>query len=91
MRGLGLTPNLFVINLFQFGHLVNLNSLIEKYLCLDLGVSPKPSRLKITLKTLRTEGANKTREVWWPACWLANFTYLALYFEIYFGTHFGLF
>ncbi|KTD21988.1 hypothetical protein Lisr_1528 [Legionella israelensis] len=63
MRDLGLTPNLFVINHFQFGHLVNLNSLIEKDLCLDLGVSPKSSRLKITLKTLSTEGENKTREV----------------------------
>ncbi|HCE5494714.1 TPA: hypothetical protein ACG3NL_001487 [Legionella pneumophila] len=37
---------------------------------------------------LSTEGENKTREVWQPACWLANFTYLALYFEIYFGTVF---
>ena len=36
--------------------------------------------------TLSTEGANKVREVWQPARWLANFTYLALYFEIYFGT-----
>ncbi|HHT9890518.1 TPA: hypothetical protein ACT9KI_002711 [Legionella pneumophila] len=38
--------------------------------------------------TLSTEGANKTREVWQPARWLANFTYLALHFEIYFGTVF---
>ncbi|HHT9829950.1 TPA: hypothetical protein ACT9IY_000147 [Legionella pneumophila] len=41
--------------------------------------------------TLSTEGANKTCEVWQSACWLANFTYLALYFEIYFEPHDGLF
>ncbi|MHA3124497.1 hypothetical protein [Legionella pneumophila] len=39
--------------------------------------------------TLSTKGANKAREVWQPARWLANFTYLALHFEIYFGTAIG--
>jgi len=38
--------------------------------------------------SLSTEGANKLCEAWQPARWLANFTYLALYFEIYFGTVF---
>ncbi|KTD79450.1 hypothetical protein, partial [Legionella waltersii] len=34
-------PNLFVKNKFQFGHLAYLNSLIEIYFCLDLGVLRK--------------------------------------------------
>ncbi|MFO2972341.1 hypothetical protein SCO12_12860 [Legionella pneumophila serogroup 10] len=38
--------------------------------------------------TLSTAGANKLSELGNPACRLANFTYLALHFEIYFGTVF---
>ena len=34
--------------------------------------------------SLSTECANKTREVWQPARWLANFTYLALHFAVLF-------